>query len=52
MQDTKNKESLAHDPTQSSVAKVIDWSVNNKLLVVAFMITLLVAGIFAIKNLD
>ena len=50
MQDTKNKESLAHDPTQSSVAKVIDWSVNNKLLVVAFMITLLVAGIFAIKN--
>ncbi|MBT4922412.1 MAG: hypothetical protein HON23_05300, partial [Rickettsiales bacterium] len=32
------------------VAKVIEWSVSNQLLVVAGMIALLVSGVFAVKN--
>lgn len=49
MQDTNN-EFMKHDPTKSFIASVIDWSVNNKLLITAFMLTLLIAGIFAIKK--
>ena len=49
MQDTNN-ESMKHDPTKSFIASVIEWSVNNKLLITAFMLTLLIAGIFAIKK--
>ena len=33
---------LSHDPTKSFVAKVIDWSVHNQLLVGMMMIVLLV----------
>lgn len=43
MQDTK-------DPTQSFVAKIIEWSVNNQLLVIVAMIALLVGGIMAVKK--
>jgi len=45
-----NKMHLAHDPTKSFIAKVIEWSVNNQLLVVVAMIALLVGGIMAVKN--
>jgi Cu(I)/Ag(I) efflux system membrane protein CusA/SilA len=49
MQDINN-DIMTHDPTKSFIAKVIEWSVNNKLLIMAFMLTLLIAGIFAIKK--
>ena len=41
---------LSHDPTKSFVAKVIDWSVHNQLLVGMMMIALLVAGILAVQK--
>ncbi|MEC9291369.1 MAG: CusA/CzcA family heavy metal efflux RND transporter [Pseudomonadota bacterium] len=47
MQDTNH---LSHDPTQSGVAKVIEWSVKNQLLVIVGMIALLVAGWMSVKN--
>ncbi len=47
MQDTNH---LSHDPTQSGVAKVIEWSVRNQLLVIVGMITLLISGWMAVKN--
>lgn len=47
MQDTNH---LSHDPTQSGVAKVIEWSVRNQLLVIVGMIALLVSGWMAVKN--
>ena len=50
MQDTNEKMKLAHDPTKSFVAKVIEWSVNNQLLVVVAMIALLVGGVMAVKK--
>jgi len=48
MQDTNHH--LSHDPTKSGVAKIIEWSVNNQLLVVVGMIALLLAGWIAVKN--
>ena len=50
MHNNENDKYLSHDPTQSFVAKIIDWSVHNQLLIGMMMITLLVAGIMAIKN--
>ncbi len=47
MQDTNH---LSHDPTKSGVAKVIEWSVRNQLLVFVGMIVLLVAGWISVKN--
>ena len=41
---------LSHDPTQSFVAKVIEWSVHNQLLIGMMMIALLVAGTMAIQK--
>lgn len=41
---------LSHDPTKSFVAKVIDWSVHNQLLVGMMMLALLVAGILAVQK--
>ena len=37
-----------HDPTQSNVAAVIDWSIRNQLLVIVGAITLIVAGWLAV----
>ena len=51
MHTTNNNESLSHDPTKSFVAKIIDWSVHNQLLVAMMMIALLVAGILAVKKM-
>ncbi len=38
------------DPTQSGVAKIIDWSVQNQLLVMIIAIALIVAGWLAIQK--
>ncbi len=42
---------LSHDPTKSFVAKVIDWSVHNQLLVGMMMIALLVAGVISLQKM-
>ncbi len=47
MQDTKN---LALDPTKSFLAKVIDWSVNNRLLVLVGALLLAIYGTLAIER--
>jgi len=39
-----------HDPTKSLVAKTIDWSVNNQLLVLIGALALIIAGWLALKN--
>ena len=39
-----------HDPTQSSVAKLIDWSVRNQLLVIVGAIALIVTGWLSIQR--
>ncbi|MAH83538.1 MAG: CusA/CzcA family heavy metal efflux RND transporter [Rhodospirillaceae bacterium TMED8] len=39
-----------HDPTTSGVAKVIDWSVRNQLLVIVGAIALIVSGWLALKQ--
>ena len=50
-QDGGHEQHLSHDPTKSFVAKVIEWSVNNQLLISMMMIALLVAGILAIQKM-
>ena len=51
MQDTNLDDHLGHDPTKSFVAKIIEWSVGNQLLVMVVMVALLVAGWIAVKNM-
>ncbi|MFO1243165.1 MAG: efflux RND transporter permease subunit, partial [Rickettsiales bacterium] len=41
---------LSHDPTQTGVAKVIEWSVKNPLLVSILAIVILVVGVFAVQR--
>tara|TARA_R110000868_G_scaffold411035_1_gene701459 strand:- start:31019 stop:34171 length:3153 start_codon:yes stop_codon:yes gene_type:complete len=41
---------LSHDPTKSFIAKVIEWSVNNQLLVFVMVAILIVAGSMSVKN--
>ena len=45
-----NQDFTGHDPTQSFVAKVIDWSVNNQLLVLIGALALIVMGWLAINK--
>lgn len=40
----------AHDPTQTFIARVIDWSVRNPLLVSIFALLILAGGILAIQR--
>jgi len=40
----------AHDPTQTLVARVIEWSVRNPLLISIFALLILAGGIFAIQR--
>lgn len=47
----KHDDSTGHDPTQSGVAKVIDWSARNQLLVLIGSFALVVAGWFAIQRM-
>jgi Cu(I)/Ag(I) efflux system membrane protein CusA/SilA len=39
-----------HDPTKSAVARIIDWSVRNQLLVIVGAIALTLAGIIAVQR--
>lgn len=41
---------LSHDPTQTAVAKVIEWSANNPLLICILAAVILLGGIFAVRN--
>ena len=41
---------LSHDPTQTSVAKVIEWSVKNPLIISILALVILVGGIFAVQR--
>lgn len=41
---------LSHDPTQTFIARVIEWSVNNPLLVSIMALVILAGGIFAIEH--
>ncbi len=41
---------LAHDPTKTLIARVIDWSANNPLLVSIFALLILVGGILAVQR--
>jgi copper/silver efflux system protein len=41
---------LSHDPTQTTVAKVIEWSVKNPLIISILALVILVGGIFAVQN--
>ena len=51
MQDNNPLEhNLSHDPTKSFIARVIEWSVNNQLLIGIMIIALLVVGGMAIKH--
>jgi len=44
------RRNLSHDPTQSFIAKVIDWSVRNPLLVSIFGLLILVGGIYSVQR--
>ncbi len=49
--DIGNRDALGgHDPTQSGVAKIIDWSVRNQLLVIVGALALIVAGWLSVKQ--
>tara|TARA_R110000868_G_scaffold189695_4_gene433188 strand:- start:5631 stop:8783 length:3153 start_codon:yes stop_codon:yes gene_type:complete len=50
MPSTHNTQ-LPHDPTQSTVAKIIEWSVNNQLLVMVFAGIILLTGIISINKM-
>lgn len=42
---------ISHDPTQSFVARVIDWSVNNPLMISILACLILIGGIFAVQRM-
>ncbi len=50
MNTTKHITTTGHDPAKSFIARIIEWSVNNRLLVVIATIALLVAGLNAVRN--
>ena len=50
MQDTKQRRHDVNNPTQSFVARVIEWSVGNQMLVLVAAIAMVIAGTLAIKN--
>src|SRR6056300_1914724 len=50
MSDTNHNNQLGHDPTQSFIAGVIEWSVKNAFLVLVLAITLTVTGILAVQR--
>jgi len=41
---------LSHDPTQTFVAKIIEWSVNNPLLISILALVILIGGVFAVQS--
>lgn len=42
---------ISHDPKKSFVARVIDWSVNNPLIISILACAILVGGIFAVQRM-
>ncbi len=42
---------ISHDPTKSFVARVIDWSVNNPLMISILACMILIGGIFAVQRM-
>ena len=44
-------DSVSRDPAKSGIANVIEWSVNNQLLVITGMLALLIAGWTTIKTM-
>lgn len=48
--ETDKNSTELHDPTKSTVAKIIGWSIKNQLLVIIGTIALTVAGWVSIKN--
>lgn len=50
MQDTDRATTHPNDPTESFVARVIEWSVGNKLLVLVGVIALVAAGLLAVRT--
>lgn len=42
---------ISHDPTKSFVARVIDWSVNNPLIISILACVILIGGIFAVQRM-
>jgi len=46
----ENENHQPHDPTKSLVAKTIDWSLKNQLLVLIGTLALMIAGLWAVKN--
>lgn len=41
---------LSHDPTQSFIARVIEWSIKNPLLISVMALLILMGGIFALQR--
>ena len=41
---------LAHDPTQTTIARIIEWSVKNPLLIGIMVVVILLGGIFAVNR--
>lgn len=42
---------VGHDPTQSNIARLIDWSVHNQLIVMVLMVALAASGILSIRHM-
>jgi copper/silver efflux system protein len=42
---------ISHDPTKSFIARVIDWSVNNPLIISILACVILIGGIFAVQRM-
>lgn len=49
MSDQKIQIDLGHDPTKSGVARVIEWSIHNQLIVMVLMIALAATGMLSIR---
>ncbi len=50
MTTSNENDFTGHDPTQSAVAKVIDWSVKNQLIVLVGAVALIVMGWLAVQK--
>ena len=51
MRSSNERMDSINDPTESFIARIIEWSVNNQLLVVVSMIALLIGGVISVRNI-
>ena len=51
MSDQPRSHAVGHDPTKSGVARLIDWSVNNQLIVMVLMVALAATGILSLRTM-